>query len=169
MSKVKRSRPSLKQIPANKKWYELYDDIYAYTTTPISEVFLDRLFQELVEWAESDEDALKITQFFLRKRISSDSVKRFRARDKKYDQAFQHALAVIGNRREIGALKNKFNAGIVGITMPRYDKEWVELLEWKAAIQKSADGQQAGAITVVMESFPSGNLVPPKTIQEEKL
>lgn len=155
MSKVKKSRSSLKQIPANKKWYELYDDIYAYTTTPISEVFLDRLFQELIDWVEQDEDALKITQFFLRKRISSDTVKRFRARDKKYEQAFQHALAVIGNRREIGALKNKFNANIVGITMPRYDKDWVELIEWKASVQKK-DGDASGQqITVVMQPLVS--------------
>lgn len=165
--KQKTNKHSTKSLTETKKWYDEYPDVYAFKTTPVSEVLLDRLFQELLDWAESNEDALKITEFFLRKRIGSDTVARFRARDKKYDDAYNHALQLIGNRREIGALKRKLDSGIVAYTMAHYDPSWVKLAEWRAALKKESEGQQGNNITVVMETFPSSELVPQKRISKE--
>ena len=139
--------------------YDEYRDMTSFRVKPVSDHFIDKLAQALVSWACDNEDALKLTQFFIQRRIDISYLYRWEQRSENLKMAHEFALMCIGARREIGALKRKYDAGIVASTMAHYDKSWKELEEWRAKL-RNKELEDNKTMVVVMERFPEIDSVP---------
>lgn len=145
--------------------YDEYFDCFTFKMKPVSEQFINKLAHDLLQWAYNDENALKLTQFYHMKGIGSNDMKRWSKRNINLKIAHARALQMIGNRREIGALKGTLNPKIVAYTMPMYDKTWKQLVEWEASLKK--DQVDEKAVRIILEEIPSSDLVPYKNNNQD--
>ena len=128
---------------------------FSYQQMPVSEGFINKLAEELVQWALEDDDALKLTSFFLSRRIGSRTFYRWAEKFPILDEAREVALEAIGNRRELAALKNKLNSTMVISQQAKYDKSWWALEQKRAELKAST--QQKGdtdiRYTIVVDGY----------------
>jgi hypothetical protein len=133
--------------------YDEYSNMRTWKMTPISNATKDALAAELYDWALNDENAFKLSQFYTERGISYNDFSRWLTQHERLKQAHDAAKILIGNRREIGALKNKLNAGVVVPSMPKYDKDWKDLAEWRASMKAEAQSDGNNTVKVVIENF----------------
>ena len=122
---------------------------------------IDKLAQEMIEWARDDEGAFKISQFTIMKGIYYKDLERWMAKSEYLRQAYEHTLQILGNRREIGAIKRKYDFAAINPMMFHYDKDWKKMAEWRAKVKEEASGNVA-AINVTIEACPESSEVPKK-------
>jgi len=121
---------------------------------PISLFDIERLAVKLIHWSQDEEqEALKITQFYNLVGIHASDFHRWLKRSDKLKIAYRNALDTIGTRREIGAIKRKYEVTMIKSAMPIYDPEWKELLKLQAELKKQNDNKFSGDLTVVMDNF----------------
>lgn len=142
----KPNNTSVASIPANGR-NEVFRDIITGKERVVSDDWKNKLATELAEWCLQDE-ALKITQFLSFKKVPVDCFYRWIKTNEQLKQAHEFAMRVIGDRREIGALKKKLDGTIVSYTMPHYDKDWKDLVEWRAKLKNEALLNQPTSITI---------------------
>jgi hypothetical protein len=111
-------------------------DFGSWRDQPISQGYLEERALEIIEWAEKDENALKLTQFYIKHRWYEADVSEWRKRCDNFDKALLYAKMVIGTRRELGGLRGDLSEGMVTRAMPIYDKEHKELEEWRASLKQ---------------------------------
>lgn len=152
------------------KVIDQYSDLFTFRMRPVSEAFIERLASDLVKWSIKADDALKLCQFILNKGIHP---KTFYSWAKKYPtlgMAKDVALAAIGNRREIGAIKNKYNASVVMSQMSKYDPSWwkleVERAELRARTQQKSESDIR--YTIVVDSYKEKDKTKTNNIPDEK-
>lgn len=158
-------KPSTEDTAKPKYVYDEYYDYFTFKMKPVSDQWIDALAHDLLDWATTNDNAFKITQFYHLRGIGSDDIKRWRERNKNLDVAYVRALEMLGNRREIGAIKGKLKEGIVLSSMPMYDKKWKSLAEWRAALRNKADEEKP--VRVIIEQIPSSDKVPPRKNDNE--
>lgn len=172
----KKSNPSKKRQPASKrygseqvisKWMEDYLDCFTFKMQPVTEAFIERIAADLVHWAKTNPEAIKLSQFYAEKYILDET---FRSWCNKYPTlkaARSIAKTFLGNRRESGGLTRKYDPGMVTLSMPNYDTEWKDLAEWKADIaSKTHEGASGNAVyNITIPSFGSSGIVPDKKIK----
>jgi len=136
-----------------------YKDLFVLRERPISDAFIERLAYDLVVWAVDNDDALKLSQFILDKRIYPKTFYSWTKRYQVLEMAKEVALEAIGNRREIGAITGKYNVNIVMSQMAKYDQSWWSLEErrtrLKAKVQQKVDTNTHW--TIVLEDFGDKN------------
>ena len=150
-----------KKKPAQK--FDFYKSLHTWQDVPVTDNWKDALAQELFLWARDNEEAYKMSQFYLERGIHYRDFDRWCQTHEHLKTAKEAALILIGNRREIGGLKRKLDAGIVVKSMCRYDIEWKELAEWYAKLKSDNDNRPETKI-IVMEQYN-----PPTTPLDEPL
>lgn len=164
MKKPKTTQPTNKKDKPTRKvvspWREDYMDLFTFRLTPITDGFIDRFSKELIDWAENDEKAIKISQFFSKKRIPSKTYYEWTNKYEPIRQAHELAKILIGNRREQGALERKYEASIVKQMMPYYDRDWRDIKSWESKLKEDSDINATKI--VIMEKFPETDKVPKK-------
>jgi hypothetical protein len=153
ISKAKKN--SIESSKVAKKTFFDYLDTFTFKMKPISEDSLDKLAEELVRWAVNDDDALKLSQFYIKHGFYDSDFYNWCARNKNLEIAHKTAMIAIGNRREIGAIKRKYDSGTINTSMSIYDKQWKELAEWKANLNK--EKEQVEQKIIVIERFPESD------------
>lgn len=148
------------KIIPNKKFDE-YHDMFSFRLKPVSDAYIDSVAEELVKWALSDTDALVLQEFYIKKGMNSNDMKRWCGRNENLLHAHKFSLMILGVRREKGGLKKQLDAGMVSYTMAHYCDVWKFLAEWRSKMTKD-EGQTTGKLTIHMEDFPSSPLVPEK-------
>ena len=145
-----------------------YRDIFTGLEAPMSIKGISRLATEVVEWAQKDPEALKLSQFYYSKGICRKVWYEWCGKFPELEQASNEAKYIIGDRRETGALKNKLNTGMVHYSMSFYDPEWKEESVRRAALKEgSSDGARA-SFTVVVDAIPESSVVPVRKKEEAK-
>jgi hypothetical protein len=140
---------------------EYYLDMFTLKQTPISKDYLLHYALQWVNWAISDDDALTMEGFHILKGVQSFTVSRWCQRCPELQQAHDHVMSIIGDRREKGAITRKYDSGMIRTTMPMYKAKWKELEEWRAHLSEKI--ASAGGLKVVeMEKFADSDLVPTK-------
>ena len=144
---MKKSKKPFKTIENNTenqkaatKVIDQYRDIFTWRERPVSEAFIERLASDLARWAIEDDDALKLTQFIHAKGICSQTFYRWAKKHHSLGMAKDVALEAIGCRREIGAIKNKYNAKVIMSQMAKYDSSWWKLEEKRAQLRVDTKG-----------------------------
>lgn len=125
----------------------------------ITNTMMERLAQELVEWASTNDDAIKIKQFCALKGISEKKWHDWYTRYDVLREAHDHAKTIIGNRREAGAMTRKYADGPTTFMLPMYDSDWGEMMERRAKLA-SKDDDSGGTKVVVMEKYAEVAEVP---------
>ena len=165
---TRKTKPPQNSTPADKLSKTIWQDYFNMTTfkmSPVSDVFIDRLAADLVQWALHDENALKLNTFFAERGIHQNTAQTWRERNKKLDDAYSFAKQCIGDRREMGGLKRKYDSGIVSSTMAHYDQDWKALAEWRAKMKAENETPSVEAKIVVLEKFPESDKVPPRRLE----
>ncbi len=147
------------------KWYD-YMCIYTGSLKPMNAVGIDRLADDIVDWARNDVDALILSEFYLAKGIHGQTWYAWCKRFPRLQLAHDCAKQLIGIRREKGALKGKYNMPMVMWSMPMYDKEWEAETIRRAAL-KDGDKEGKSSVTVIMNPIPNSDLVPVKKEDDE--
>lgn len=144
-----------------------YFDAASYKKTPMTDLGLKKLGQDLTQWALKDDDALTIRQFFNERGIGDASIERWQKKSSQFKAACQLALSAIGTRREIGGIKKKFDSNFVSSSMSHYLKEYKALAEWRAALRHREEAKNETKV-VIIERFPSSPEVPVKKDNDGK-
>ena len=158
------SNTVIQEEPIKYDWFD-YQCIYTGLMKPMSENGINRLADEVVDWARNDVDAYKLSQFYLHKGISSKTWENWCKKFDRLNEANEAAKQLIGNRREIGALKHQLNYGPVNFTMPFYDPEWKAETERRASL-KEGSGESKSTVLVTMTPIPNSPLVPERKTDE---
>lgn len=160
----KKKTPDLNTIDQVKQKpvtvFDTYQELVSWRTIPVHEAAVERIASEMVEWAFNDPDALRLSAFFQMKKIPREYLYRWRDRFPIMKSAVEEAMLAIGMRREKGAIKKEYDAGTIKFMQPLYDEDWKKTEEWRASLGR--DEERVGNIKVVIEQFPSSDLVPEK-------
>lgn len=152
--KSKTPNPSVPDGKSQKTWKEQWQDTGTGIIKPVSEEFVLTLFQEMRQWAIDNDDALKISQFWHIRRVPRTSMEMWRDKFPSCGALYKEVMEIIGNRREIGAMKRKYTESITMQSMALYDKDWRDMAEWRAALSKKNEADEAKDTIVVIERFP---------------
>lgn len=161
------SKPSIEEKNTTKKrvpkkrtyqYLETYKDLLLMQDVPVSVLFLERLGEDLVLWAkkakknwkEEDQD-LKITPFFTERHIAESTYRGWRNKYPFFQERFLLAKQILGEARENGALRRKFDSATFLKSAPTYDPEWERLEEWRSRLAKLE--QQQEEMKLLVESF----------------
>ena len=148
-------------------WMEDYQDFFTFRMQPVNEGFLDRLANELIEYAEKTE-VLRLEWFFTSKRIDPSTGRVWANKYPKFGNAYKIAKQIIGMRREDGALKKKYDAATIAHAQCHYDETWREVAQFKAKLAADETGISGiKIVTVGIPSFGSSDMVPEKKIIKE--
>lgn len=137
-----------------------YENFQSNQRSPVTEHMLDRLSKELIIFAH-ESDILRVEWFFALRGISPATARDWTYKFPSFKESYKAARSIIGMRREDGALKKKLDSSTVHFTLPLYDDEWREALEYRHKL-KEEEQSKTQPITVVLEAFPSSPIVPPK-------
>lgn len=136
--------------------------------TPRSDKFLDHLAKELIEWARDNEDALKLSQFWLKKQMDRGTFYQFLRRHKNLEKARDIALDYIGNRRELGAIQGKYPEKTVMPYMGMFDKDHKAFIKWKNDLRKEAEKSAEKQQVIIIEKAADTTIVPIKKESDDK-
>jgi hypothetical protein len=130
----------------------------------ITNTMLDRLGQELIEWAYAtdSEKGIKIKQFLALKGIHDKTWNDWCTKYPSLREAHDYAKMILGNRREEGAITKKWDVGVFNFMQPMYDEDHMKMLKDREDLKKSADELEGSAKIVIMERFASVEEVPVK-------
>jgi len=133
------------------KWIADYQDCFTFKMKPITEAFINRFTNEMVTWAETNEDALFMGKFLRAKGISRWTLYEWVQKYHDIKQAYDTCLWILGERREHGAIIRKYDSSTIAATMPHYSTEWKQMIEWKSKLAK--DAEESGIKFVVIPSI----------------
>jgi len=154
----------------NRKTWVHFDDYLNVNSgrhQPISEGGLDMMGEELLKWASTD-DALVLEDFFLDRGIPEMTYRQWKKRNALFGLRYETAKAKLGSRREKGGLKRSYSERIVLTSMPKFDHSWTELEEWRSGLRTVEQAAGKADVKVVMEKFPSTDVVPEKKNENKK-
>lgn len=150
-------KPQVRQL-------DTYMNHLTFTEEILTTTGAEKLARDLVLWARTNEEALKIAQFLAERGINRKTWSRWCEKFQILADANDYALMIIGNRREVGLLTRKFDSQSTTLTMLMYDPEWRQCLQERAKIMHQ-EGLASGQRIVVIEKFPDSPLVPVKIEQ----
>jgi hypothetical protein len=133
-------------------WLDSYVNFYTQKRYPISDQIVAKMAEDLVNWAKNDQNAFKLSQFYLDRGIPHSTFKHLLKNRPVLKQAYEAARLIIGNRREIGALKNTYNATVIMRRQHAYDVDWKDDEVWRAELKAKA--QDEGKPTAINLIYP---------------
>jgi len=130
---------------------------------PVPESFIDKISQELIEWAKNDPSALILRDFFYDKGIRISTAQKWAKKHTILKESVEDAKFLIGSRREKGAIKREYDPAMIKPVMINYDPEWKKSEEWRSKLKQEADQKtQQANIQWILPKFPDSKLVPEK-------
>lgn len=133
--------------------YDEYFNLLLFQKVPVTDIYISRVAQDLIEWVRKD-TSIVFNGFLNEMGIGCDAYYAWKERSEDLSHAHAFAMRVLAERREAGAIRKKFDSGLVSYTMPHYDKKWKELVEWREGLKAiKREQQQEGAKIVVIEKF----------------
>ncbi len=150
----------------------LLEEYMNYTTGSkevLTTLSIERLARELVAEVRGNEQMLKVNEFLERRGINRRTWNGWLQKYEILSEAYNFALMVLGNRREIGVLTRKFDSGSTSLLMPLYDEDWRDALALKAKFSNPEGMIDSGPKFIIMEKFPDSPLVPTRpSVVEDK-
>lgn len=146
-----------KSVIAKEKENLISEEIgYCYFERKMKPYPVDELAVQLREFVMKD-DVYRITQFLNYKGITSEDYYTWVEKHQCMRNAHNHALSIIADRREVGAITGKLKESAIMPYMGMYDKDFKKFMEWKATLTKKDDEKNETKI-VVIERYPDTGL-----------
>lgn len=105
-------------------WLEEYQDCFTFQTKPVTQMFLERLSHDLIEWAKTNKRALRLSQFYIHKGIPKNTFFRWCDKYPILRGAKETAMSLMADRREIGAIVKKYEKTVILLNIHQYDSDW---------------------------------------------
>lgn len=131
----------------NSPWLEDYYDVFGLTMRPVTQGFIERISKELVEWSKL-EDSLTIIGFCRAKGLSRTTFYEWKDKYPEIKSAYQFAKEQFVDKREIGGLTRKYDPTFAFNSLPKYDNEWKEFMQWKASLKQDDGSQQKVVVEI---------------------
>ena len=115
--------------PKHKTPYKMIEEYYSFLTfkrEPLSDGGLDRMCDELIEWARSEDHCGRITEFRLKKGIGEEKWVEWLAKYPRLAASEKEARQILGIHRYKKAINRETSEGIFKFLQYRYDNEWKE-------------------------------------------
>ena len=160
---------SITEPKKHADWTTSYYDFYQQRRVPICKNLILRLAQELITWARDDNDAITLPSFYLKRGMPKSTFYDLASKHVELAEAKRAAIALIGERREKGALRNKLNTQMVMSQQARFDEDWWTL-EKKRADLKARTYQKINSdtrYTVVLDSYKDDTTIVSGLIEKE--
>lgn len=164
LSKAKQEFKARKANSKEPLWLEEYRDCFNFTWKPVTEMFIERFFGDLVQTINMDEDILMLEEVYLKKGVPHHAFYRWVEKFPVAKEAHTTAKRLLAVRREKGALKRQYDSNMVLKSLAMYNDDWKNIEEWRAGLREKEEAGK-GNITVVLDSIPSSPAVPPKKSQ----
>ena len=133
-------------------WLDQYDNFYTNSTHPVSQAIIDKIACELIDHVKTTDGYLRHEWFFIDRNMDPRTARKWADKYEMFGRTYRIAKLIMGIRREDGALKKKLDAGIVTLTMPSYDEEWKELMEWRNKMRQESE-QSLLPMTAIFPAF----------------
>lgn len=137
-------------ISTRSPWIEDYQDFFTLRQKPVSEAFLERLAQELINYSKTTQDILRHEWFFTEKGIPPKTARAWAQKYPAFGLAYNTAKYIIGMRRENGSLRKHFDAATYFKSAQRYDEECVEDAKFHAGLRIEALSDAEGRQVIVL-------------------
>jgi len=150
-----------KEMPPIVTYYQEYHlDLFSMGKMPVTVEYLRKFATEWVERAEMDEDMVTLWDFPTKKRVTPDRVWDWMKRCPELSAAKEIVTSIVGDRREKGAIKKKYDASSVFRNQHHYCAMDKASEEWRSDLKskQAQSGAATGPITVVMEKFTTENV-----------
>ena len=134
-------------------------DMVGFKLTTLGERAIMQIGRGMQDWLKKNPDELKLSTYFHELGISMRTVNRWCHRYPLFDEWFESAMDMMGNRREKLALYHEIDVSIVMRTMHLYDPAFKRGIEWMEAIKNLDTGNKQQII--IIDKYPSSDLVPP--------
>lgn len=118
-------------------YFQKYRNMQSWRTGEISEAFIDKLSCDLMTWADMD-DSYRLTQFLRRIGMTERSFYLLTDKNTKLKEAHWYAMAALGDRREIGAIKQ--NPAVAMQTLDMYCSTTAASEAFKAELRRENKG-----------------------------
>ena len=128
-------------------WLEDYMDLFSLKMKPVTQGFIERLSKELLEWADK-EDSLILKRFYTQKKIPREAFYRWVNKYPELKLAYEHTKESIAHRRELGGMTRKFDPGFILQSMPMYDSDWKEFMQWKSSLKANETNNEKVVIEI---------------------
>jgi len=128
-----------------------YPDLFFLQSKPVSEAFIQRVAERMIEWAKKP-TSYRITQFFNEEGIPNTYIYRWMESYPNLKLAHEYAFSMIADRREIGALEKRLDGATMREMQAIWDPAYKSLLEWKSKLAKQEQAQ--GNVQVIIQKFP---------------
>lgn len=132
------------------KWLEEYRDCFDGRIQPVTQMFLDRISEQVIQYAKTTEDVMRVNYFFAMKHIPLDTVGNWR---KKYDDfatSYNLAKAILAMRKENKFLNSAIVMGTMGRDDDEYDKWLTKQAEQKLVLQRELE-EEEGEQKIIVE------------------
>lgn len=127
----------------------------------ILEEDLDELANNLILWAQRS-TSLVLSEFFTEQCIAPSTIAGYVPHHERLRIAMEIARYIVSARREKGALTGDLNAGVVMRMMHVYNPEYAAAERERLALRHEAEERAIQPAVVVLEKYPSSDLVPVK-------
>lgn len=163
MQKEKK-RKTVRKRKATEEYWCFFDQCHK----PVSDKIINHIADDLIRWARDDDEAFKLSQFWVKRGIDRKTFYRFLKRSKTLEAARDFALQCISNRREVGAIMGKYPEKTVMPYMAMFDPDHKAFVQWKNDLKKELDGAKSSQQVIVIEKAPDSPLVPPKDCDDHE-
>lgn len=133
--------------------------LFSWKEPNISATYIEQLSMDLLIWAQTNEDAYTIAQFFDQRGIWHDHAPQWIERWPKFARAFAQAKLMIGSRREVAAIKRKIDAKAMMWSQHTYGPEWREIDEYHHTLRMKKESVEDRKITIIMNPIAESSLV----------
>ena len=128
---------------------------------------LEKLGEELLQWARIDMNAIKVRKFFRAKNYDHNDITNMLASSIVFKRYYYMALDEIGDRRETMGFEKKASEKIVCFTMPLYDPDWKARQVEESLLKQQQLGKDTGNIIVHMAPIPAVASIEPIDVQPD--
>lgn len=139
--------------PRSRNKYFLVDD-------DVTAVDVDELAEKMIAWS-MEEGNIVLGEFIARAGFPMPTFKKWLQRSEKLRNAYSIARTMVGTRREKGGLQGEYSPLMVMKTMPLYDQDYKELLEWESQQKNVEQASMPQQQIIVLDRFPESDKVPP--------
>jgi len=153
---------SSKKAKKPTTFYADGEKMFFYRQKPLNDAIIDEYAKAYLDWGLNNEDALVLKDFPISIGMYPKSFQLLMKRHEGLREAHQVVKAAVASRREKGAIKRKFEPGMIKYMMPYYAEEWKEIGEWHAKLKEKEEDSKKQNITVVIDKMPDTDKVPTK-------
>lgn len=163
--KIKTAEPKepTKQVK-ERPIFDEYVDLRTLKTQITSSAWAERVAIEIINWAENDPEAFKLNEFFRKYGIDRNDIIRLQDRYPILKKAYDHALVIVGDKREKGAAhvgaRKQWDPAVIMPSLGRFDPDYKEFMAWKAKMAE--EGTTDGKRFIILEKAPDCPEVPKK-------